>query len=44
MIDGGNSRYTEDGPHARLLAAKGVSFIDAGVSGGQSGVEPRVTV
>ena len=34
VIDGGNSRYTEDGPHARLLADKGVSFIDAGVSGG----------
>ena len=34
VIDGGNSRYTEDGPHAKLLAAKGVAFIDAGVSGG----------
>jgi 6-phosphogluconate dehydrogenase len=34
VIDGGNSRYTEDAPHAKLLAAKGVGFIDAGVSGG----------
>jgi 6-phosphogluconate dehydrogenase len=34
VIDGGNSRYTEDGPHAKLLADKGVGFIDAGVSGG----------
>jgi 6-phosphogluconate dehydrogenase len=34
VIDGGNSRYTEDGPHAKLLAAKGTGFIDAGVSGG----------
>ncbi|MGK2866666.1 MAG: phosphogluconate dehydrogenase (NAD(+)-dependent, decarboxylating) [Mycobacterium sp.] len=34
VIDGGNSRYTEDGPHAKLLGDKGVSFIDAGVSGG----------
>ncbi len=34
MIDGGNSRYTEDGPHAKLLADKGIAFIDAGVSGG----------
>ncbi|MGE0214874.1 phosphogluconate dehydrogenase (NAD(+)-dependent, decarboxylating) [Mycolicibacterium sp.] len=34
VIDGGNSRYTEDGPHAKLLEDKGVSFIDAGVSGG----------
>ena len=34
VIDGGNSRYTEDGPHAALLAEKGIGFIDAGVSGG----------
>lgn len=34
VIDGGNSRYTEDAPHAKLLADKGISFIDAGVSGG----------
>ena len=34
VIDGGNSRYTEDEPHAELLAHKGIGFIDAGVSGG----------
>lgn len=34
VIDGGNSRYTEDGRHAKLLAEKGIAFIDAGVSGG----------
>ena len=34
VIDGGNSRYTEDGPHAKLLGDKGIAFIDAGVSGG----------
>jgi len=34
VIDGGNSRYTEDGPHAKLLDGKGIAFIDAGVSGG----------
>ena len=34
MIDGGNSRYTEDEPHAKLLADKGIAFVDAGVSGG----------
>ena len=34
VIDGGNSRYTEDGPHAKLLGDKGISYIDAGVSGG----------
>jgi len=34
VIDGGNSRYTEDGRHAKLLADKGIAYIDAGVSGG----------
>ena len=34
VIDGGNSRYTEDAPHAKLLADKGIDYIDAGVSGG----------
>jgi 6-phosphogluconate dehydrogenase len=34
VIDGGNSRYTEDGPHAKLLGDKDIAFIDAGVSGG----------
>jgi 6-phosphogluconate dehydrogenase len=34
VIDGGNSRFTEDGPHAKLLGEKGIGYIDAGVSGG----------
>lgn len=34
VVDGGNSRYTEDGPHAELLAGRGIGFVDAGVSGG----------
>jgi 6-phosphogluconate dehydrogenase len=34
VIDGGNSRYTGDKPHADLLAERGIAFIDAGVSGG----------
>jgi 6-phosphogluconate dehydrogenase len=34
VIDGGNSRYTDDGPHAKMLTEKGVAYIDAGVSGG----------
>ena len=38
VIDGGNSRYTEDGIHAKLLADKGIGFIDAGVSGGVWGL------
>ena len=38
VIDGGNSRYTEDGVHAKLLVDKGIGFIDAGVSGGVWGL------
>ncbi|MGY4708398.1 phosphogluconate dehydrogenase (NAD(+)-dependent, decarboxylating) [Mycolicibacterium sp. CBM1] len=39
VVDGGNSKYTEDGPHAELLAKNGISFVDAGVSGGIWGLE-----
>lgn len=38
VIDGGNSRFTEDFKHAELLAPKGINYIDAGVSGGVWGV------
>lgn len=38
VIDGGNSRYTEDCVHAKLLVDKGIGFIDAGVSGGVWGL------
>jgi 6-phosphogluconate dehydrogenase len=34
VIDGGNSRYTDDAPNAKLLRDKGIAYIDAGVSGG----------
>ncbi len=34
VIDGGNSKYTEDKPNADLLAKEGIGYIDAGVSGG----------
>jgi 6-phosphogluconate dehydrogenase len=34
VIDGGNSRYTDDGPNAALLDAKGIRYLDCGVSGG----------
>lgn len=34
VIDGGNSRFTEDAIHAKLLDEKGIRFVDAGVSGG----------
>ena len=39
VIDGGNSRYTGDEPHAKLLGEKGIAFIDAGVSGGIWGLK-----
>jgi len=39
VIDGGNSYYQDDVPHAELLRAKGVGFVDAGVSGGVWGLE-----
>ena len=39
IIDGGNSRFTEDFKHAELLSAKGIDYIDAGVSGGVWGLE-----
>lgn len=38
VIDGGNSRYTEDQRHEALLAARGIGFIDVGVSGGVWGL------
>jgi 6-phosphogluconate dehydrogenase len=39
VIEGGNSRFTEDFKNAELLAAKGIDYIDAGVSGGVWGLE-----
>ena len=39
VIDGGNSRFTEDFKHAEMLAKKGIDYIDAGVSGGIWGRE-----
>jgi 6-phosphogluconate dehydrogenase len=39
VIDGGNSRWTEDLRHHELLAAKGIGFVDCGVSGGVWGLE-----
>jgi 6-phosphogluconate dehydrogenase len=34
VVDGGNSRYTEDHVHAELLARSGIEYLDCGVSGG----------
>ncbi len=39
IIDGGNSRFTDDARHAAQLGAKGVRFVDCGVSGGVWGLE-----
>jgi 6-phosphogluconate dehydrogenase len=39
VIDGGNSRYTDDGPNAEYLGEKGIGFVDCGVSGGIWGKE-----
>jgi 6-phosphogluconate dehydrogenase len=39
VVDGGNSRWTDDQEHAALLADKGIGFVDCGVSGGVWGLE-----
>lgn len=39
VVDGGNTKYTDDELHAKLLDAKGISFMDVGVSGGVWGLE-----
>src|SRR5687767_9612609 len=39
VVDGGNSRWTDDEKHAAELDAKGVGFVDCGVSGGVWGLE-----
>jgi 6-phosphogluconate dehydrogenase len=38
VIDGGNSRYTDDQLHSVALAEKNISFVDCGVSGGVWGL------
>lgn len=38
VIDGGNSKFTEDQKHEALLAEQQVGFIDVGVSGGVWGL------
>jgi 6-phosphogluconate dehydrogenase len=39
IVDGGNSRWTDDQAHGDMLAEKGIGFIDCGVSGGVWGLE-----
>ena len=39
VVDGGNSRWTDDEIHAAELAEKGIGYVDCGVSGGVWGLE-----
>jgi 6-phosphogluconate dehydrogenase len=39
VVDGGNSRWTDDEKHAEELGAKGIGCVDCGVSGGVWGLQ-----
>ena len=39
VVDGGNSRWTDDAPRAGRLAERDIGYVDAGVSGGVWGLE-----
>jgi 6-phosphogluconate dehydrogenase len=39
VVDGGNTKFTDDIVHAQELSAKGIGFVDCGVSGGIWGKE-----
>jgi 6-phosphogluconate dehydrogenase len=39
VVDGGNSKYTDDQANAELLGTKGIGFVDCGVSGGVWGLQ-----
>jgi 6-phosphogluconate dehydrogenase len=39
IVDGGNSKYTDDQRHADELSKKGINFVDCGVSGGVWGLQ-----
>ncbi|UUP15559.1 decarboxylating 6-phosphogluconate dehydrogenase [Aeromicrobium wangtongii] len=39
IVDGGNSRWTDDEKHAALAAEKGIGYVDCGVSGGVWGLD-----
>lgn len=39
IVDGGNSRWTDDIAHGAMLAEKGIGFVDCGVSGGVWGLK-----
>jgi 6-phosphogluconate dehydrogenase len=39
IVDGGNTKFTDDEVHGKQLDAKGIGFMDVGVSGGVWGLE-----
>jgi len=39
VVDGGNSKWTDDQENAAMLAERGVGFVDCGVSGGVWGLK-----
>jgi 6-phosphogluconate dehydrogenase len=39
IIDGGNSRFSDDPPRAKRLAEDGIGYLDVGVSGGIWGLQ-----
>jgi 6-phosphogluconate dehydrogenase len=39
IVDGGNSRFSDDAPRAERLNERGIGYLDAGVSGGVWGKE-----
>jgi len=39
VVDGGNSRWTDDQVHAEMLRDHGIGYVDCGVSGGVWGLE-----
>ena len=39
VVDGGNSKWTDDQQNAAMLAERGVGFVDCGVSGGVWGLQ-----
>jgi 6-phosphogluconate dehydrogenase len=39
VVDGGNSKYTDDQANAEMLGTKGIGFVDCGVSGGVWGLQ-----
>src|SRR4051812_5123621 len=39
IVDGGNSKFSDDQMHAEELGARGIGYVDAGVSGGVWGLD-----